>query len=389
MTASREGARIARRLVAVALASTVVLALAALAATAVLMDDGPEAGMRAQVVELNAARAELQEGEGAADAALSRAQEALRTAASVRSGLPIALVWALAALGAAAAWGIVAYLYAGVVRPFVRLEAFAQDVAAGNLDTPLAYERSNPFGRFTWAFDSMRTEIKRARAAEAEAFEQGKTAVAALSHDIKTPIASIRAYSEALELGLARDDEEREGYARTIARKCDEVTSLTDDLFLHALADLDRIHVNCEDAPIARTIRQAVSDFGVAGNVTLGRLGEAQVAHDPKRLEQALENLLANAAKYAPGAAVEVEGVLDTAERAYRVTVRDHGPGIPPEDLPFAFDRFYRGTNVQGEPGAGLGLFIVRYLVEQMGGVLRLENADPGLAVTLEFPLAP
>ena len=128
----------------------------------------------------------------------------MRAAADARGGLPVALVWALAALGAASAWGVVAYLYVGVVRPFMRLEAFAQDVASGNLDSPLAYERSNPFGRFTWAFDNMRVEIKRARAAEAEAVEQGKTAVAALSHDIKTPIASIRAYSEALELGLAR-----------------------------------------------------------------------------------------------------------------------------------------------------------------------------------------
>ena len=113
------------------------------------------------------------------------------------------------------------------------------------------------------------------------------------------------------------------------------------------------------------------------------------MAHDPKRLEQALENLLANAAKYASGAAVEVEGVLDIAERVYRVTVRDHGPGIPPEDLPFATERFYRGSNANEAPGAGLGLFIARYLVGQMGGSLSLEDAEPGLRVRIEFPLEP
>ena len=90
-----------------------------------------------------------------------------------------------------------------------------------------------------------------------------------------------------------------------------------------------------------------------------------------------------------PGAAVEVEGVLDIAERVYRATVRDHGPGIPPEDLPFATERFYRGSNAHEAPGAGLGLFIARYLVGQMGGALRLEDADPGLRVALEFPLEP
>ena len=150
----------------------------------------------------------------------------------------------------------------------------------------------------------------------------------------------------------------------------------------------DRIQVRCEEAPIARVVAQAVADFDAGGRVTLGHLDEAQASCDPKRLEQAIGNLLANAAKYAPGADVEVEGVLDTAARAYRVRVRDRGPGIPPEDLPFVADRFYRGSNAGDAPGAGLGLFIVRYLVEQMGGGLSLENAEPGLAAVLELPLA-
>ena len=118
--ASREGARIGRRLVGIAVAATVVLALVALAATVALMDDGPGAEMRTQVVELNAARAELRGGEGAADAALVRAQEALRAAAGVKGGLPIALVWALAALGAAVVGGVVAYLHVKIGRASCR-----------------------------------------------------------------------------------------------------------------------------------------------------------------------------------------------------------------------------------------------------------------------------
>ena len=388
--APREARAIRRRLLACALAASLALVAVALVATATLAQDDAAAQVRQGVVALNETRAALAaEAEPAvADRALAEAQETLRRAADAKSSLPLALAWAVCAAGVALVWSVTAYLYLSVVRPFSRLEAFADEVARGNLDLPLAYERSNPFGRFTWAFDNMRKEIKRARAAEAEALEQSKTTVAALSHDIKTPIASIHAYSEALELGLARDDVEREGYARTIARKCDEVTSLTDDLFLHALADLDRIQVRCEEAPIARVVAQAVADFDAGDRVTLGRLDEAQASCDPKRLEQAIGNLLANAAKYAPGADIEVEGVLDTAARVYRVRVRDRGPGIPPEDLPFVADRFYRGSNAGDAPGAGLGLFIVRYLVEQMGGGLSLENAEPGLAAVLEFPLA-
>lgn len=387
--AAREARAIRRRLLACALAASLALVVVALVATAALAQDDAAAQVRESVVALNEARAALAaEAEPAvADRALAEAQETLRRAADAKSSLPLALAWAVCAAGVALVWSVTAYLYLSVVRPFSRLEAFADEVARGNLDLPLAYERSNPFGRFTWAFDNMRKEIKRARAAEAEALEQSKTTVAALSHDIKTPIASIRAYSEALELGLARTQAERAGYARTIARKCDEVTALTDDLFLHALAELDRIAVSCEDAPIDRAVARAAADFGVDGTVVLGRLDRAVVAHDPKRLVEALENLVANARKYAPGSTVEVSGRAEGG--AYRIEVRDFGDGVAPEDLPFAFDRFYRGANAQGTPGAGLGLFIVRYLVEQMGGSVRLENAEPGLRVGIEFPLEP
>lgn len=387
--AAREARAIRQRLLACALAASLALVVVALVATAALAQDDAAARVRESVVTLNEARAALAaEAEPAvADRALAEAQETLHRAADAKSSLPLALAWAVCAAGVALVWSVTAYLYLSVVRPFSRLEAFADEVARGNLDLPLAYERSNPFGRFTWAFDNMRKEIKRARAAEAEALEQSKTTVAALSHDIKTPIASIRAYSEALELGLARDEAERAGYARTIARKCDEVTALTDDLFLHALAELDRIAVSCEDAPIDRAVARAAADFGVDGTVVLGRLDRAVVAHDPKRLVEALENLVANARKYAPGSTVEVSGRAEGG--AYRIEVRDFGDGVAPEDLPFAFDRFYRGANAQGTPGAGLGLFIVRYLVEQMGGSVRLENAEPGLRVGIEFPLEP
>lgn len=390
MNAGGQARLIRTRLVACAAIASLVLVACAVSATYVLSHDTAASQMREKVVALNETRASLNDvsASSEADQALVEAQETLRRAADVRGSLPIVLIWVLCAAGVAVAWGVVVNLYVSVVRPFTKLEHFASEVAAGNLDMPLAYERTNPFGRFTWAFDNMRTEIKRARAAEAEAFEQGKTSIAALSHDIKTPIASIRAYSEALELGLARDEEERASYARTIARKCEEVTRLTDDLFLHALADLDRISVEPVAAPIHETLRAVVADFDATGDVSLVRLDHATVRHDPKRLAQALENLIANARKYAPGSPVEVAGVA-LSDGGYRVDVRDFGPGIVSEDLPFACDRFYRGRNAHDAPGAGLGLFIVSFLVNQMGGAVRLENAAPGLRAALEFPPAP
>lgn len=113
---------------------------------------------------------------------------------------------------------VVGYVYAAILRPFDKMKIFAQTIAKGDLEVPLAYERSNYFGAFTWAFDSMRREILKARACEHEAIENNKTVIATLSHDIKTPIASIRAYAEGLEANLDTTAEKRERYIRVLMK---------------------------------------------------------------------------------------------------------------------------------------------------------------------------
>ena len=131
------------------------------------------------------------------------------------------------------------YVYVAILRPFDKMKAFAQKISQGDFDVPLDYERSNYFGDFTWAFDSMRREITKARSCEREAIENNKTVIATLSHDIKTPISSIRAYAEGLQANLDGTPEKREKYVSVIMKKCDEVSRLTNDLFLHSLSDLE------------------------------------------------------------------------------------------------------------------------------------------------------
>ena len=116
-------------------------------------------------------------------------------------------------------------------------------------------------------------------------------------------------------------------------------------------------------------------------------MDDARVEADEARLAQAIDNLIGNAIKYAHGSAIDVQA---TAENGlYTIAVRDYGPGMPPEDLPFATERFYRGANASGKPGSGLGLYISSYLAERMGGRLHLVNAHPGLKATIELPLLP
>lgn len=271
------------------------------------------------------------------------------------------------------------YMQKVVLRPFQRLEDFAGQVAEGNLDIPLEYERKNIFGAFTWAFDSMRLEIKRARNAEKAAIENNKTVIATISHDIKTPIASIRAYCEALQAGMDLNPERRERYLHVIMAKCDEVATLTNDLFLHSLSDLDKLQMNYdiyEANPLIAAMLEGITEQSER-IIILGDVPDCRINVDAKRLEQVYENLIANAMKYAGDSRIEI--LHQRTDDYLEVTIRDYGRGIADEDMPFIFDKFYRGANTADKSGAGLGLYIVRYVLNQFGGTITLIRRVDGM----------
>ena len=291
------------------------------------------------------------------------------------------------------------YVYQVILRPFQRLEKYAGEVAKGNLEVELPYERTNLFGAFTWAFDHMRREIIKARACEREAIENNKTVIATLSHDIKTPIASIRAYAEGLEANMDTTPERRSRYATVIMKKCDEVTKLTNDLFLHSLSDLEKLQINMESVELggflAETLEGINQQVGESRQTEAdmteedqkdrvrvkGELPEIMIQADRRRLEQVLENVITNARKYASG--TEICLWVEQEDQECQIHVKDGGTGILPEDMPFVLEKFYRGKNAGNKAGAGLGLYIVDYVMKQMNGKVELKNSGEGLEVVL------
>lgn len=284
------------------------------------------------------------------------------------------------------------YFYCSSVRPFIRMERFAGELAGGNFEFPLEIDRSRMFGTFTWAFDHMREELKEAREKEEKAIEKNRTMIAGISHDIKSPVANIRNYCEGLSLMPEALPERRKSYLDVILKKCDEVSALTDDLFLHSLKDMDRLSVELvpvrADEIWSRILCPLREQSGVLKAVVLkevntkghGKLLDRVVLADERRLTQVFENLLNNAQKYAPGSTVEIRAA--EVEEKLCILFKDDGPGIPEEDIVYAVQKFYRGSNSLNQQGAGLGLYISEVLMKQMGGELRLRNQD-GLEAAL------
>jgi len=291
-------------------------------------------------------------------------------------------VLSLLFLAAVTAYGCIA-----VIHPFEKLGHFAEEIANGNFELPLKYERSNYFGKFTWGFDRMRREISNARALERAAIENNKTVIASLSHDIKTPVASVRAYAEALDLGMDQTPEQRSAFLETMMRKCDEITQLTDNMLLHALSDLGSLRMKPETFDLGELTAQTVRDLS-AGSQDIRfekPLFPAYVHADPLRTAQILENLIHNARKYAKTA---VDLSISRDENEIVLHMQDSGGGIPESDMPFICDRFYRGKNCGTEHGAGLGLYIVKYITEQSDGTLHMENKNGGLCTEIRLPTA-
>lgn len=281
---------------------------------------------------------------------------------------------------------VFSYVYFAILRPFEKMKQYAKHIAQGDFNVPLNYERSNYFGEFTWAFDSMRLEITKARSCEQEAILNNKTVIATLSHDIKTPIASIRAYAEGLEVNLDATPEKRAKYLKVLMKKCDEVSKLTNDLFLHSLSDLDKLKIELTPLELCSFMEEAVAEIAAdKGDIRYAsNNSKVQVLADRGRLLQITENIINNTRKYAKSPVdISIEIKRDIVELHFR----DYGKGIPDEDVPFIFDKFYRGKNCGKEQGSGLGLYIVKYITEQMKGTVTLHSKESGLEVVICLPI--
>ena len=269
------------------------------------------------------------------------------------------------------------YIKRSVITPFKKLNSFAARVAEGNLDIPLEMDRGHVFGAFTESFDLMRSELKKARIAEKKASDEKKDMVAKLSHDIKTPVASIKSTSE-VGMAITKEERTKEMFG-VINAKTDQIKSLVDNLFTSSVHDITEIEVNPGTQPsdvIAGLIRN--SDYlKRAGDFSIP---ECNVFIDKLRLQQVFDNVFMNSYKYADTA---IKVVADIAGDYLVIRISDEGPGVKEEEIPLLKEKFRRGSNASDKDGAGLGLFLTDYFMEKMDGQLGLKNLEKGFEVSV------
>ncbi len=273
--------------------------------------------------------------------------------------------------------GYVIYMYFTMIKPFRKLKGFAERIASGNLDIPLEMDRKNLFGAFTESFDIMRSELKKARIAEAQAQQSKKELIAKLSHDIKTPIASIKAVSE-VGYAISVNEKDKENYTKIIG-KADQINTLVTNLFTATLEELQQLTITPTNIE-SKQVKTMLENADYLHRAVIPNIPECLVYADGLRLQQVFDNIFANSYKYAK---TEIMVTAEKNDSHIKIVIEDFGGGVLEEELPTLKEKFKRGSNSTNIEGAGLGLYISDYFMKEMQSCLNIENGTYGLKVTV------
>ena len=276
----------------------------------------------------------------------------------------------------------ITYIYRTLLKPFQQFQTFAVNVARGNFDIPLNINKNNYFGAFTESFDLLREELGRARQREYESNRSKKELVATLSHDIKTPVSSIKAVSE-LMLIQAKDEKVIQ-QVNTIYSKAEQINLLVTDMFHATLEELQQLKLTVTEQS-SEILVDMIENVNYNHQIEYERIPPCIILMDPLRMQQVIDNVISNSYKYA-GTKIAIMSQIN--EDYLELHIIDYGPGISEEELPLLFNKYYRGKNVGGNNGSGLGLYISKYFMENMYGQISCYIREDGFTVVLKIKLA-
>jgi signal transduction histidine kinase len=269
-----------------------------------------------------------------------------------------------------------------------KLEAAAEAIGAGDTSVRAPEDGGDEVAELARVFNRMAADLD-ARVRELEEVDRARRQLLAdVSHELMTPLTAMRGYLETLALPIANNDPEaRERYLHIVTEETLRLEAIIGDLLDLARLEGGGASLQRDAVPVQMLFARAAERHGptlTERQVTL-RLridpGAAEVEGDARRLEQAIQNLVANAVRHVgERGAIELTASPAANNRQVKLTIDDNGPGIPPEHLPRIFDRFYRvdAARDQASGGSGLGLSIVRAIIEAHGGTVTAADSPSG-----------
>lgn len=293
--------------------------------------------------------------------------------------------------------GVVLYRYVTrkVVQPLERLRLSAEHIKGGDLAFELHASSRDEIGQLVQSFEQMRQRLHESVQLQLRYEENRKQLLSNISHDLRTPITTIKGYAEGILDGVTNTPEKLQRYAGAIHTRATDMERLVEELLLYSKLDLNKEPFNFEKVELNRFVRHIADELSLEFDnkqVELRYLigSESQtfdILADCEKLKRVFLNLFDNSLKYMVHPPKRITIGFERQDQMVRVELTDNGPGIGTEALPYVFDRFYRQEPSRSPAGgSGLGLAIAKQIIEGHGGSI-WARSEPGNGTSIYFTL--
>lgn len=286
--------------------------------------------------------------------------------------------------------GILFYMKNKVIKPFLSLRDMPGELARGRLDAELLENKDRYFGSFVWGIAMLRDNLKAAKKKALSLEKEKKMLLLTISHDIKTPLNSIKLYARAIREGLYDTEEKRKKATCQIEKLSEEIEDFVRKI-VHASSQ-EIVHIEVENTEFyLKDLAEQVQEYYTPKcrlsmtELLWGAYENKLLKGDGDRAFEVMENVMENAFKYGDGQKIEI--TFYEEEGCQIVKVKSFGNPVRTEEIPHLFDSFYRGSNVGDKEGNGLGLYICREMMRKMEGDIFVKREGENMSVHLVFQI--
>lgn len=250
-----------------------------------------------------------------------------------------------------------------ILTPIEKLSTAAKKISEGNLDFNIHSNKSDELGNLINTFEMMRAELKKSKEAQLQYEKNRQQLIASISHDLRTPLTSIKGYIMGLKDGVANTPEKLNRYMDIIYQTANDMDQLIDELFLYSKLELDKVPFHYEKVDLYAFFADFIEELNLQlenENGTaklLANKSDDLIAYaDREKLKRVVMNIVQNSRKYFDKENNDIAVILTTNSNEVTVEIKDNGSGIQKEEIPYIFDRFYRTDSSRNTSTGGSGL---------------------------------
>lgn len=278
-----------------------------------------------------------------------------------------------------------------IIAPVLSLNRHAKQIGEGQLEEPIIINRSDEIGELAGSFETMRQELKASKEKEYAYFKNRQELMASMSHDLKTPLTSMKGYINGLEDGVADTEEKRLKYTQVVKQSVNHLEKMIDELFMYSKLDLEEENFNFDKVELTAYIKDIINEYQLEHSHLMIHLHISEqiyVHADREQLYRAISNIIDNSIKYGHNECIVINVYLYIQGNDAWIDIQDNGTGIEKSELPKVFEAFHRTDHSRNSKtgGTGLGLSIVKRIIERHNGEVGINSElDKGTTISIRL----